>query len=262
MEVDRYLFTIVTVVRNGQDVISMTMDSLATQTSSNYEYLIIDGRSSDGTYNLVRGHIAPSRAWSEPDSGIYEAMNKGIYHSTGEWIGIINAGDFYFPRTLAIVSEAIKSYPVADIIHGDQLYYEEYERFCYFRRQKPRLGEMKLTEGPVLFHPTCFVRKSLYERIGLFDASYRIDADYEFLLRAELAGAHFHYVPELLAGYRAGGASGSCVRFSEGYSILRKYGLHRYTINTIRLLKCLALKCIGRCVDFHTRMERKRLRIS
>lgn len=240
----------------------MTMDAVVRQTYSDFEYLVIDGQSTDGTYGLVQRHPAPSYSWSEMDSGIYDAMNKGISRSTGEWIGLINAGDFYFPWTLSRVSEAVASYPEVSIIHGDQLNYEEYQRFCFFRRQKPQIGDRKLTEGPMIFHPTCFVRRSLYERIGLFDTSYRIDADYEFLLRAERADARFCYVPEMLAGYRAGGASGSCVRYSEGYNILRKYGINRYTDNTIRLLKCLALKGISRCLDMHARMEKKRLNIS
>ena len=258
----KHKVSVVTVVRNGRSDIVLTMDSVGSQEYRDFEYCVVDGLSTDGTYGLVLSHKAVTHASSEADTGIYDAMNKGILRSKGEWIGLINAGDFYFPWTLQAIRDAVRQNPDADIIHGNQLQFEEYKRFCFYRVQEPNIGKGVLRDGPSIFHPTCFVRRELYDRIGMFDTSYRIDADYEFLLRAERAGARFHYVPKLLAGYRSGGASSSCVRFSEGYKILRKYSIHRYTDNTLRLIRCLVMKGLSHVVDFEARMEKKRLEVS
>jgi GT2 family glycosyltransferase len=188
-------------------------------------------------------------------------MNKGIRATTGDWVGIVNAGDFYFPRTLELIDRLLVD-SRADIAHGDQMVFTEYPSFTYFRMQKPSAATEDLETKPSIFHPTCFVRRSLYDRIGMFDASFRVDADYEFLLRSKRAGAEFLYLPYTLTGFQNGGVSGGCTRFSEGYRILRTYGIPRYTSNTIKLLRCLLLKGASRVFDLEKRVERKRLKES
>ena len=147
----------------------------------------------------------------------------------------------------------------ADIFHGDQMVFTTYERFSWFRIQQPNPDINALEAKPSIFHPTCFVRRSLYERIGYFDTRYRVDADYEFLLRAKRSGAKFQYIPRLLTGFESGGISGGCTRYSEGYKILKDYNIPRYTSNTVKLLRCLMMKAIGQVVDLDRRLERKRL---
>ncbi len=254
-------FSIITVLLNAQDHLQRTIDSVYSQSVVGTQYIVIDGHSIDKSVEIIKDNASKISEWvSEPDKGIYDAMNKGLVRASNDWIGIINAGDFYFPWTLQVVSDAIQQHPGAEIIHGNQLRIEEYETFSFFRVQQPRLSSKHIRDGPNIFHPTCFVKREVYEKIGVFDPSFRVDADYEFLLRADRAGISFHYVPKLLAGFQSGGVSGGCRRFSEGYKILWQYGINRYISNTMKLLECLGIRVVAKFINLKARLERKRLK--
>ncbi|MCB2203170.1 glycosyltransferase [bacterium] len=254
--------SIVTIAFNDVKRIERTIRSIRDQLRHPDQYIVMDGGSEDGTTDIVARYPDVITTYSsEPDEGIYDAMNKGIRVATGEWIGIVNAGDFYFPWTINTVLQFAESSD-ADILHGNQMVFTEYPSFSYFRHKQPSSNSEDLENKPSIFHPTCFVKKALYERIGLFDESYRVDADYEFLLRAKREGARFAYVPQTLTGFQTGGVSGGCTRFSEGYRILKEYGIPRYTSNTVKLLRCLLRKAIAFVVDIDRRVEKKRLQES
>ncbi|MBE0644912.1 MAG: glycosyltransferase [Bacteroidetes bacterium] len=251
--------SVVTIALNDCSRISRTLEGIRRQSRRPEEYCIIDGGSVDGTMGLIEKSLdIVSTVTSEKDNGIYDAMNKGIRSTSGICIGIVNAGDFYFNGTLEAVA-GIMNDTDADIVHGDQMVFYSYRNFTHFRIQRPDPDIAQLESKPTIFHPTCFVRRSLYERIGLFDTRYRIDADYEFLLRAKRAGATFQYIPKLLTGFEAGGVSGGCRRFSEGYRILKEYRIPRYTSNTMKLIKCLGMSFVSRFIDIEGKLEKKRL---
>lgn len=251
--------SIVTIALNDVERIERTIASVLRQRDDLSEYHLVDGGSTDGTWEIVTSYAgAFASSTTERDDGIYDAMNKGIKRCSSPLIGIVNAGDFYFPWTLRTIAEAAQDSD-ADIFHGDQMVFTTYERFSWFRIQQPNPDINALETKPSIFHPTCFVRRSLYERIGYFDTRYRVDADYEFLLRAKRSGAKFQYIPRLLTGFESGGISGGCTRYSEGYKILKDYNIPRYTSNTVKLLRCLMMKAIGHVVNLEQRLERKRL---
>ncbi len=252
--------SVVTIALNDEARIARSLKAMRRQTNPADEYIVIDGLSSDGTNDIIREYSdIVTTHLSERDSGIYDAMNKGLKRCTGDWLGIVNAGDFYFPWALKTIVEAARDSD-ADILHGDQMVFTTYESFSWFRIQQPDPDIAALERKPSILHPTCFVRRALYERIGYFDTSYKVDADYEFLLRAKRSGARFRYIPKLLTAFESGGVSGGCTRFSEGYRILRHYGIPRYSSNTVKLLRCLLLKVLGTVIDFDNRLEQQRLR--
>jgi len=230
------LVSIITVVLNGEKHIEQTIKSVLNQTYSNIEYLIIDGGSKDRTLDILKRYEDKIDYWkSEPDKGIYFAMNKGISLSKGKIIGILNADDFYMEDAVTKIIEA-HCKQEADIYYGDMLLVEENTSASPKNRMKPDIS--KMNEKPAIFHPTCFVKESVYEKAGLFDTQFKISSDYDFLLRCIRKNFKFHYVPEVITAFRAGGISASCASNIEGYKIMKmhKTGYHRAVI--FRGIKC------------------------
>jgi glycosyltransferase involved in cell wall biosynthesis len=203
------LVSVITVVLNGEKFIEETFKSVFAQSYKNIEYIVVDGGSKDDTLDIIKKNEDRIDFWiSEKDQGIYYAMNKGITLATGEIIGILNADDHYSKDCVQHVVDAYLR-TKADVIHGDIILITGTQS-----RMKPDIATMN--EKPSIFHPTCFVKKSVYQSIGAFDTRYRISSDYDFLLRCLKKGCTFHYVPEVLTYFRPGGMSASCASNIEG----------------------------------------------
>ena len=194
--------SIVTAVLNNRKEIEETMLSVLDQDYPDVEYIVIDGASTDGTVEVI-GRYADRLAYfsSEKDSGIYQAMNRGIARATGEVIGIINSGDRYYPGAFRRVAAAREGKSLDNSIFWGDVMYEHLGRVRGFRPRKVRIGAF----AP---HPSMFVPRRVYERIGVYDESFSLLGDYEFMYRAV---HHFRiapvYSPELIAFYREGGIS-------------------------------------------------------
>lgn len=192
--------SIVTVVRNGADTLARAMESVFGQSYPNIEYIVIDGASTDGTVELIRQHEDRLAAWlSEPDSGISDAFNKGVRRATGEWVGILNADDWYEPDTVERVMEVSGN---ADVVHGAMRYWDG-DVICELAHP----NQAGLAREMTINHPTVFVRRSFYKRLGGFKADYRFAMDYELLIRFLLAGARFVELEGVLTNMSYGGAS-------------------------------------------------------
>jgi glycosyltransferase involved in cell wall biosynthesis len=244
-EPDLPLVSIITVVYNGAKHIEQTINSVLSRSYKNIEYIIIDGGSTDGTVDIIKQYESKIDYWqSERDNGIYFAMNKGISLAKGELIGILNADDYYLPDTIAKIIEADKLNH-ADIYYGDMQYISEGGELL--SAAKPDIS--KMNEMPAIFHPTCFVRKSVYDKAGMFDTQYKISSDYDFLLRCLKQNFSFHYIPDVLTCFRLGGMSGSCASNIEGYKIMKvhKTGHHREVI--IRGIKCYVKTFIKKVIN-------------
>lgn len=210
--------SIITAVYNGSSHIRHCLTSVNSQ-SFPAEHIIIDGASTDDTLEVVRQHSPSARTVSEADGGIYDAMNKGIALASGEIIGILNADDFYAsPHALAKVARAFED-PAIDACYADLLYVRELpapspaqqpsSSFRTVRYWKSgSFSPDRFYRGWMPPHPTFFVRRSVYERYGLFNLKVGSAADYElmlrFLLKHKVAPA---YLPEILVKMRTGGAS-------------------------------------------------------
>lgn len=230
------LVSVITVVRNGEKHIGETIRSVTEQSYRNIEYIVVDGASADGTVQILENYNDKIDYWvSEPDKGIYDAMNKGIALAKGEIIGILNADDYYLPGAIEKVVQADKQ-SGAGLFYGDMLHLGP--RDPNGTRLKPDIK--KMNEMPAIYHPTCFVKKSVYERIGTFDTRFKISSDYEFLLRCIRKDVKFCYVDEILTAFRAGGMSASCASNIEGYKIMKMHrtGHHRAVI--WRGIRCYA----------------------
>ena len=200
------LVSIVTVTFNAEKYIEQTIQSVLAQTYRNVEYIIIDGESSDGTIDIIRRYANRLSYWiSEKDNGIYDAMNKGILHAHGELIGIVNASDFYAPYTIQTIVDAYEQHPNIGIFHGNINMLNE--DGSLFKQKSADSDLAQLDKGFGLFHPTFFVRKDIYQQVGLYDTSFRLAADYDFALRCRNAGVAFYHIPQVLSNFRVGGAT-------------------------------------------------------
>ena len=217
--------SIVTVALNSERHIRSAIESVLAQNVSDLQYVVIDGKSADDTVAIVEGYrrVLGDRlvVVSEPDSGLYDAMNKGIARATGDVIGILNSDDRYTPGALSAVQQAFVEKAV-DIVFGNVEMIDGDEVWIH------RASLAGMRDRMTLGHPACFVRRTAYQRWGTFDTRYRINADYDFLLRCYLGGASFAHVDQVLAQFHSGGVSSGSFerRRRELYDIhLRNLGM-------------------------------------
>ena len=195
--------SIITVVRNGKNTIEQTIQSVLEQTYEDIEYIIIDGASTDGTQEIIKRYEGKLAYYvSEPDHGLYEAMNKGIRHAKGDIVGIINSDDWYeIDAVEAVVS--VFQHSKAQVVHGNvYMIGEKGER--WMRRPAPLKD---IWSYMVLLHPTVFVRKWVYDQYGGFNEKYKIAADYELVLRLYNEQIDFVYLDKVISNFRNGGLS-------------------------------------------------------
>ena len=173
---DMPLFSIITVVYNGVAHLEKTILSVLNQTYLNIEYIIIDGGSTDGTLDVIRRYDSQINYWvSEPDRGIYDAMNKGIVLATGEVIGLLNAGDVYFEGSIANLASNINQ--KSSIYYGDfYIYYPD------LNIQRLVIANMYgLRYHMSICHQALFVSRTIYAQYGLYNLDYQLAADYDLI---------------------------------------------------------------------------------
>lgn len=206
--------SVITVCYNSAKTIGHTLRSVREQTHGDIEHIIIDGGSYDNTLEIIMAegqHVA--KVVSERDSGIYDAMNKGIALASGELVGFINADDFYAsPSVLTTVAEAFER-SGAYCCYSDLCYVsrdDSARTVRYWRSADFVPGSFEKSWSPP--HPTFFVRRSVYQRLGGFDLSFKIAADFELMVRyLEAARISSCYIPEVLVKMRLGGTTNRSV---------------------------------------------------
>lgn len=199
------LVSIVTIVYNGAATIERTIKSVLAQQWTGIEYVIVDGGSTDGTLDIIKRYDDRIDFWiSARDKGIYDAMNKGIALCTGDWVGLINADDWYAPDAVPCAMSAADDAAV-NIIHGDILIH--YPNGAARVKHARTNGFLLRYWEMVLNHPSFFVRRAYYADHP-FDPAMRVGGDHQWTLRAWLeTPAQFHHLPVVLAHFSAGGAS-------------------------------------------------------
>jgi len=209
--------TIITASFNSALSIKTCLDSVVHQNYNDIEYLIIDGKSSDATLKIIKVYQQKFpfiKLISEKDSGIYDALNKGVQLASGDIIGFVHSDDFLeFNDIIYHIVSMTKSENL-DGVYGDLQYVDKSNtkkiirswKSCDF---KPRL----LKQGWMPPHPTLFLKKEVYQKHGIFDLSYRISADYDFLLRIfKDPELKFGYLPKVITKMRVGGASNKSLK--------------------------------------------------
>lgn len=219
------LVSIITVCYNSKDTIERTIESVVNQTYADIEYLIIDGKSSDGTVEIIKEWSAKNSniIWrSEADKGIYDAMNKGISMAHGDIIGIINSDDWYERDAVETVIQTYYDNGCRPAVYYGMLgiYQNNMIKSCLFYSHN-------FLPETMINHPACFVEKSIYKDYGVFDITYRAVADYDFMLRLYFADKDKLFIPidKKLANFSTGGVSGTLPSIQETDEVLCKYGI-------------------------------------
>ena len=225
----KLLVSVITPCYNSSSTIEKTLECIENQTYENIEYIIIDGGSTDDTLEIIKRHKdrLPKRLKivSEPDKGIYDAMNKGIGLAGGALIGIVNSDDWYEPDTVA---QAVKHYGgnQYEVIYGMQRNFLREKEKTTFIHYHDFLPDQMIT------HPTCFVTADAYRDFGTFDTRYRSAADYDLMLRFyESKRVVFTPVLCVMSNFRLGGMSWSqtgvrenaVIRYKRGYMSKKRY---------------------------------------
>ena len=201
--------SVITVVRNGARTIGTALASVAAQDHVALEHIIVDGASTDQTLDIIKSHEAKNVRWvSEPDNGIYDAMNKGIGLATGDLIGFLNADDYFCRKNaVRILAEAAINYPDASAVSGGVAIVNEsgllrrYYRAKGFRSWMLRVGHMPP-------HPAFYARRSAFDEVGRFDDQLKICGDFEWMVRFfrnhKLTA---HFIDETITTFRMGGVT-------------------------------------------------------
>lgn len=243
--------SIITATYNCATTIVDCLASVASQSHTSREHLVIDGVSSDGTMALLNTHKEQlAILLSEPDFGIYDALNKGIARADGEIIGFLHADDMYADTSVLERIASAFADPFVDAVYGDLVYVRQ-DDTCrvvrYWRSHAYSPG--MLARGWMPPHPTLYVRRSLYERFGGFDTRYRIAADYDCILRmlSRMEGRVVH-LPEVLVRMRVGGASNRSLRNILLKSVEDYRALRSNQVGGIRALAWKNLSKVGQFV--------------
>jgi glycosyltransferase len=205
--------SLITVSHNSASTIRDTFDSILNQTYPHIEYMVVDGASIDNTLDIIKEYELKFNGrmkWiSEPDTGIYHAMNKGIEKATGDVIGILNSDDIYFDdKVIEDIMHCFASQK-CDAVYGDLIYVDtknttKIKRYWKSGHYKPRSFKF----GWMPPHPSFFVKKEIYNTYGLFRTDFKSASDYEFMLRV-ICKAHITlaYIPKVFVVMRTGGTS-------------------------------------------------------
>lgn len=224
--------SLITAVFNNREYIEDCIKSVLGQTYRNLEYIIVDGGSTDGTLDIIKKYEGRISMWvSEPDRGIYDAMNKGIRMATGDVIGFLNSDDFYADQgVIEKVAEVFMNYGIQSV-YGDLVYVNKNDNriIRYWKAGEYREGLINWGWMPP--HPTFFVKKETYEKYGCFDTNLKIAADYELILRfLKKQNITTHYIPRVLVIMRMGGNSNRNIinitrKIIEDYKAMKINGL-------------------------------------
>ena len=202
--------SIITVVRNAVATIRDTIRSVASQNYEDIEHIIIDGASTDGTLDIIgKYHDRLARVISEPDRGIYDAMNKGFQVATGDFLGLLNSDDIYADESVVSrVASVVKEHSV-EAVYGDLVYVSpnnlkrilrHYDSSCF--------NSDMIARGYMPAHPTLFLSNHIFKKYGYFKIDYAIAADFEFVARIFGKGdVPYYYLPEVMIKMRQGGVS-------------------------------------------------------
>lgn len=204
--------SVVTVCYNAAGTIASTLDSVRAQTWRPLESVVVDGGSSDGTQAIVAHYSdVTGTVVSERDKGIYDAMNKGIELARGEIIHFLNADDSFVDEgVVEAAARVFMAEPDVDLVYGDAIYRSADAAML---RRFARVNARNLLYGD-LCHQAVFARRRVFERFGRFNLDYRINADYDWLLRVFRGGARVRYLPRAIVNYDAGGQSAANLGFT------------------------------------------------
>lgn len=236
------VISVITVVYNGIAAIKKTIHSVLNQNYPNIDYVIIDGASKDGTQEIIKAYESKLGYYiSEPDCGIYDAMNKGISAAKGDWIMFMNCGDFFYSDS--VLSEIFVHYSAniknADVIYGNSKMYYPDGRQIELKVLHPISCQWK---GPVFRHGTMLVKSSILKsQLFRLENEFKISADFELMYRLNKKGFNFQYLDIIVLLFQKEGVSDNGIRnLKDNYYIIKMYGdssPYRWMYYQYRLIK-------------------------
>ncbi len=241
--------SIITVVYNGAETIEETIQSVFSQNFKDIQYIVVDGGSTDGTIDIVRRYSDKIDEFiSEPDNGIYDAMNKGIALATGDVIGLLNADDVYQDEMILDKVAGCFKQPDIDACYADLVYVSQSDTSHIVRYWRSCIYEPGLfLSGWMPAHPTLYLRRAIYQKYGVFDLSYKLQSDFELTMRfMHVHNIRTQYIPEVFVRMRTGGASNQSLKNIirgniEAYKATKKHNLGLSWLFIVRKI-CSRLK--------------------
>lgn len=242
--------SIITVCYNRKSTIEQSIKSVLGQDYPNIEYIIIDGNSTDGTKEVIQSYSNRiAKFISEPDKGMYDAINKGLSMATGDLVGLMHSDDVFYDKTVVskIVS-AFKSAPDTDGLYGNGIYISNDAEGRIVRN---RIGGpynfKKIKSGWLPLHPTVYLKKSLIEKYGSYNLDFKIASDTEFLLRYLFQHKiNMVYLDEYVVRMRMGGLS---TNYKRAFEVLREdYRIYKY--HQLSALRTVFLKKLNALVQY------------
>lgn len=200
--------SLITVTYNAARTLQTCIDSVMKQSFKQIEYIVIDGNSSDNTCDIIRANIETIQVFkSEPDRGIYDAMNKGIQLATGNVIGILNADDYFADeQVLSNIAQKFEQHNI-DMLYADLDYVNE-EKKVTRKWRSGKFSSMQFNFGWMPPHPTFYAKKECFDRFGLYKLDYGTAADYELMLRfMHKRAVNVFYLHQVTVKMRTGGVS-------------------------------------------------------
>ena len=241
--------SIITVVYNNIKYIKSNLECIEKQSLKDIEHIVIDGGSTDGTFEYLQSnHEMPVELVSEPDSGIYDAMNKGLKIAKGDIIGFLNSDDIYASDSILERIAEIFSNNKVDSVYGDLVCMDKDFKKTIRHWKSGEYREGIMENGWMPPHPAFFVRKSIYDKYGNFNTDFEISSDYELMLRLlHKNNISTYYLPKVIVNMRSGGksykVSNYLTKFKEDYMAMK-------TNNIQKPLYCLFRKNIDKLPQF------------
>jgi glycosyltransferase involved in cell wall biosynthesis len=215
--------SVITVVYNGEKHIGRTIESVLGQTCKALEYIIIDGKSSDGTLEVIKRYKGIHKVVSEPDNGLYDAMNKGLKEATGDYVWFLNSGDQIYSRdTVEKLEEGLSGNP--DMIYGGTMIIDEEQNEVGDRRLKPpaRLTWKSFRQGMVVCHQSLIVKR---EKAPDYNLAYKYSADIDWAIRSARQADKIQNSNMILSRFLEGGLTEHHIKagLKERFAIMRHY---------------------------------------
>lgn len=236
------LISIITISYNSESTIEQTIKSVITQSYPKIEYIIIDGGSKDNTLDKVKSFKSQiSKFISESDKGIYDAMNKGLKLATGDIIGFLNADDFLYDER--VIEDIAKEFERtnAEVIYGNKIYVDPVFTQKVTRVWNPGVyNRLNFKRGWMPPHLSTYIKKSMYEKFGYFNLSFKIAADYELLFRfMYINKAKSFYLDRNIVFMRAGGVSNSTLKnyWISNYEVFKSWKINNQKISPLIIIE-------------------------
>lgn len=253
------IVSIITINYNNADGLQETLDSVRSQTFTEYEHIIVDGASSDGSVDVIREALKDKKyashvSWwcSEKDGGIYDAMNKGIKRANGKFVFMLNSGDcFSGKKVLSLIEESLRENDGC-IVYGAVDYYDK-DGYLY----TCSTSQNDLLRDKNIPHQACFISRNLHEKIGLYDCSYKIYADFDFMIKSYKAGVNFVHVPLVISDCDLVGASSNVGLQKKEFLILKKRYYPKENVLCKRAVIFLKFLLPGFAIEFLKLFRRK-----